>query len=83
MFCDLQGSTALSQQLDPEELGDVIRSYKVDAELVMRMRESGESWAEIAELHPPLKLASGRKVRPSVGSIRRAFSYHNTCTEEN
>ena len=28
MFCDLQGSTALSQQLDPEELRDVIRSYK-------------------------------------------------------
>ena len=29
MFCDLQGSTALSQQLDPEELRDVIRSYQV------------------------------------------------------
>ena len=28
MFCDLQGSTALSQQLDPEELRDVIRSYQ-------------------------------------------------------
>ena len=28
MFCDLQGSTALSQQLDPEVLRDVIRSYQ-------------------------------------------------------
>ena len=28
MFCDLQGSTALSQQLDPEELRDVIRGYQ-------------------------------------------------------
>ena len=28
MFCDLQGSTALSQQLDPEELRDVLRSYQ-------------------------------------------------------
>ena len=28
MFCDLQGSTSLSQQLDPEELRDVIRSYQ-------------------------------------------------------
>jgi len=28
MFCDLQGSTALSQRLDPEELRDVIRSYQ-------------------------------------------------------
>ena len=37
MFCDLQGSTALSQQLDPEELRDVIRSYQeVCAEAVGR-----------------------------------------------
>ena len=28
MFCDIQGSTALSQQPDPEELRDVIRSYQ-------------------------------------------------------
>ena len=28
MFCDLQSSTALSQQLDPEDLRDVIRSYQ-------------------------------------------------------
>jgi len=28
MFCDLQGSTTLSQQLDPEVLRDVIRSYQ-------------------------------------------------------
>ena len=28
MFCDLQGSTALSHQLDPEELRDVIRGYQ-------------------------------------------------------
>lgn len=28
MFCDLQGSRGLSQQLDPEELREVIRSYQ-------------------------------------------------------
>ena len=28
MFCDLQGSTSLSQQLDPEDLREVIRSYQ-------------------------------------------------------
>ena len=28
MFCDLVGSTALSEQLDPEELRDLIRSYQ-------------------------------------------------------
>jgi hypothetical protein len=28
MFCDLVGSTALSAQLDPEELRDVVRTYQ-------------------------------------------------------
>jgi class 3 adenylate cyclase/predicted ATPase len=28
MFCDLVGSTAMSQRLDPEDLGDVIRAYQ-------------------------------------------------------
>ncbi|KRT65572.1 MAG: hypothetical protein XU11_C0024G0035, partial [Candidatus Dadabacteria bacterium CSP1-2] len=28
MFCDLVGSTALSERLDPEELRDVVRSYQ-------------------------------------------------------
>src|SRR3990172_4492965 len=28
MFCDLGGSTALSEQLDPEELRDVVRTYQ-------------------------------------------------------
>jgi predicted ATPase/class 3 adenylate cyclase len=28
MFCDLVGSTALSSRLDPEELGDILRSYR-------------------------------------------------------
>ena len=37
MFCDLQGSTALSQRLDPEVLRDVIRSYQdVCAQAVSR-----------------------------------------------
>ena len=28
MFCDLVGSTALSAQLDPEDLGEVITAYR-------------------------------------------------------
>lgn len=28
MFCDLVGSTSLSEQLDPEDLRDVVRSYQ-------------------------------------------------------
>ena len=30
MFCDLVGSTALSAQLDPEELREVVRAYQAD-----------------------------------------------------
>ena len=47
---------------------------KVDTELVVSLRGAGRSWREIASTHPPVKLASGRKVKPSAGSIRRAFS---------
>ena len=36
--------------------------------------ELADSWREIAEAHPLVKSASGRKVKPSVGSIRRAFA---------
>jgi class 3 adenylate cyclase len=28
MFCDLADSTQLAAQLDPEEMGDVIRAYQ-------------------------------------------------------
>jgi len=28
MFCDVVGSTPLSEQLDPEELRDLMRSYQ-------------------------------------------------------
>jgi DNA invertase Pin-like site-specific DNA recombinase len=47
---------------------------KVDAELVVQLRNGGKSWREIAEAHPPVKSASGKRVRPSVGSIRRAYA---------
>ena len=46
---------------------------RVDAALVAGLRNAGRSWREIAEAHPPVRSASGRKVKPSVGSIRRAF----------
>ncbi len=37
MFCDLVGSTALSEQLDPEELQTVVRTYQeVSAEVIER-----------------------------------------------
>lgn len=37
MFCDLVGSTALSAQLDPEELREVVRSYQqISAAIIER-----------------------------------------------
>ncbi len=36
MFCDLVGSTALSEQLDPEELREVIRAYQEACASVIR-----------------------------------------------
>ena len=39
MFCDLVGSTALSGQLDPEELRDVIRAYQSACNDVMQRFE--------------------------------------------
>ena len=37
MFCDLVGSTALSAQLDPEELREVVRAYQQTcAEMIHR-----------------------------------------------
>ena len=45
----------------------------VDGELVIQLRNEGKSWREIAEAHPAVKSSSGKRVRPSVGSIRRAY----------
>jgi class 3 adenylate cyclase len=39
MFCDLVGSTALSQQLDPEELREVVRAYQEVCAGVIRRPE--------------------------------------------
>ena len=37
MFCDLVGSTALSEQLDPEDLRELVRAYQqVSAEVIAR-----------------------------------------------
>lgn len=36
MFCDLVGSTALSEQLDPEELREVVRAYQAASTGVIR-----------------------------------------------
>jgi DNA invertase Pin-like site-specific DNA recombinase len=47
---------------------------RVDAGLVVQLRAEGKSWREIAEAHPRIRSSSGRRVRPSVGSIRRSYA---------
>ena len=47
---------------------------QVNADLVVQLKSEGKSWREIDEAHPPVKSASGKRVRPSVGSIRRSFA---------
>jgi class 3 adenylate cyclase len=39
MFCDLVGSTALSEQLDPEELREVVRAYQQSSAAVISQYE--------------------------------------------
>lgn len=57
-----------------QPIGRPVVVDKVDAEFVSRLRSQGNSWREIAEAHPPVKSSSGKRVRPSMGSIRRAFA---------
>jgi DNA invertase Pin-like site-specific DNA recombinase len=55
-----------------KSIGRPVVVDRVDAGLVIQLRGDGKSWREIAEAHPPIKSASGKRVKPSVGSIRRA-----------
>jgi len=57
-----------------KKIGRPLVVDKVDAELVMQLRKVGKSWREVAEAHPTVKSSSGKKVRASVGSLRRAYS---------
>jgi len=46
----------------------------IDQGLVLRLRGEGKSWQAIAAAHPCIKLPPrGRRVRPSIGSIRRVY----------
>src|SRR5262245_13306934 len=39
MFCDLVGSTVLSEQLDPEELREVVRAYQATCTVIIERYE--------------------------------------------
>ena len=72
------GSEGLPQSCDkPQRTGNPVGRPividSIDAELVVRFRNAGLSWAQIAEKHPVVRSSSGRWVKPSTGSIRRVF----------
>ena len=46
---------------------------KIDAELVVQMRDEGKIWLGMEEAHPKVKSPTGKQAKPSVGSIRRVF----------
>src|SRR5918992_4777628 len=56
-----------------KRIGRPVVVDKVDAKLVVQLRAAGRSGGETAAPPPPVKSASGRRVRPSVGSIRRSY----------
>lgn len=47
---------------------------KLAISLIAQMRSEGRSWAEIYAAHPRVRSTSGRQLKPSVSSIRRAFA---------
>jgi hypothetical protein len=57
-----------------EAIGRSLVVERVEAHLVVQLRNEGKSWREIAEAHPMVKSSSGKRIRPSVGSIRRAYA---------
>jgi class 3 adenylate cyclase len=49
MFCDLVGSTALSVQIDPEELREVVRTYQQTCSEVIRHAKAYGKVGQIEE----------------------------------
>lgn len=47
---------------------------QVDAKFVEERRSQGESWRQIYLAHPPVRSTSGRRVQPSISSMRRALA---------
>jgi class 3 adenylate cyclase len=79
MFCDLVGSTALSAQLDPEELREIVRAYqgtcsKVIASMRATSRSiSGMGYWFISAIPPPMTMTrprpcalASRSLKPSI-----------------
>ena len=77
MFCDLVGSTALSAQLDPEELREVVRAYQQTcAEIItatkatLRSIWATEYWSTLA-IHQRMKMTPGERCEQAWKLLRR------------
>ncbi len=82
MFCDLIGSTALSSRLDPEDLGEVIRTYQERVAKTLRRfdgfitRYVGDGvliyfgWPEARETDAERAVRAGLAVAAAVGGAR-------------
>lgn len=46
----------------------------VDVELVLALRAEGLSWRKVHKAHPETRNAKGKKVKPSMGTIRNAIA---------
>jgi hypothetical protein len=65
MFCDLVGSTALSERLDPEELREVLQDYRTACApfFLALLAESCGSGGDIEDAHDALAQALRRSLR--------------------
>ena len=49
---------------------------EVNGELVVQLRASGMSWAKIARAHPQVRKSGGKRGKPSMATVRRAYKEH-------
>lgn len=57
---------------DGRQIGRPRVADRVDSQFVWERRAEGKSWRQVYLAHPPVSSASGRVLKPSIGSLRRA-----------
>jgi len=68
MFCDLVGSTALSEHLDPEDFGEVIAVYQAVCRRSVGPRQTSDEKILKARLHRGSPALPGSQDRRASGS---------------
>jgi class 3 adenylate cyclase len=92
MFCDLVGSTALSEQLDPEDLLEIIRAYQTVASGIIERYEGtvaqylGDGilayfgYPEAHEDDPRRAVMSGLDIVNALGPLNKAMESERDTT---